>query len=336
MYSMKALHDDQGRVYRKLRLSVTDRCQFRCVYCMPEGPTGGNWLPKDRLLSYEEIGRFVTLLQGVYGIADIRITGGEPLLRRDLAKLVGNLRAVPGLHKLSLTTNGVLLPTALPDLAAAGLDAVTVSIDSLAPSRFQKLSGGGDLDAVLAGIDALAKCTDVAQKKLNAVIVRGENDDELEALVRFGAARRMEMRFIEYMPFGAPWGWDGVMTKTDMLAQIQKSFGALESLPVDHGSTSRRWRIPALDNYVFGIIPTMGETLCAECDRLRLTADGRVLNCLFDAEGVGIRDALRAEDDDAIRRAIELHMARKGVGFLAANRRTANIVPLDHMHRVGG
>jgi cyclic pyranopterin phosphate synthase len=126
------------------------------------------------------------------------------------------------------------------------------------------------------------------------------------------------------------------MTQTEMLAQIQTRFGALTSLPVDHGSTSRIWRIPALDNYVFGIVPTMGETLCAECDRLRLTADGRVLNCLFDAKGVSIREALRAENDEAVRHAIELHMAHKGIGFLAANRQTPNLVPLDHMHRVGG
>lgn len=330
------LVDDFGRHYRKLRISVTDRCQFRCLYCMPDGPSGGTWLPKQALLSYEEIAAFVTLAADTFGIDEVRLTGGEPLLRRDLAKLIGLLRAIPSVRRLALTTNGILLAEYLPQLVAAGLDAITVSIDSLDQTRFKYLSGGGDLATVLRGINALAKTQ--LEKKLNAVVIRSQNDDELTKLLQWAQNLNMELRFIEYMPFGSPWGWDAVVTQKQMLEIISTSLGPIQPIAVAAGSTSRRFSLPRLGGYTFGIIPTMDETLCSECDRLRLTADGRVLNCLFDQQGITIKDDLRRGNLATVVSSIHQHFAHKGPGYLARLpwQQPKQFVPLDHMHRVGG
>lgn len=331
----RPLLDNQGRRYRKLRISVTDRCQFRCVYCMPAGPSGGAWLPKTSLLSYEEIAAFVAMAAEQFGVDDIRLTGGEPLLRRDLDRLLALLRPIAGIRRIALTTNGVLLPEQLPCLLAAGLDAVTVSIDSLDAERFARLSGGGDLAAVLRGIEALAAAP--LEKKLNTVVVGGQNDDEIVALLEFGRRLNLELRLIEYMPFGAPWGWDAVVTQKQMLTAIGERLGPVVPVAAPSGSTSRRWALPQWGNYIFGVIPTMDETLCDECDRLRLTADGRILNCLFDQKGVTIKDELRRGDVAEVIAKVRQHFANKGPGFLARRpEQPRHFVPLDHMHRVGG
>lgn len=326
----RELVDSHGRRPRKLRVSVTDRCQMRCRYCMPDGPADG-WLPRAEILDYEEIARFVEVSIGL-GIEEVRITGGEPLVRRELSRLVAQLVGLDGLRKVAITTNGLRLAEELPELLDAGLDGITVSIDSLVPERFRRMTGGTELGPVRAAIDALA-ASEAAERKLNTVLIRGENHDEIEALIRFGAERGIEPRFIEFMPFGAHWGPGAVVPMGEILDRVAAAFGLPEPLDVARGSTSRRWALPALDGATFGVIPTMSETLCGACDRFRLTADGRLLNCLFDARGVDVKGPLRTGGAADVRRALARAVAAKGPGYLAERR---DFVPLAHMHRVGG
>lgn len=326
------LHDDSGRRYRKLRLSVTDRCQLRCRYCMPQGPVGG-WLPRADILAYEQLAAFAAIVAPL-GVRDVRLTGGEPLLRRGLTRLLALLRDIPEIERVTLTTNGILLPQQLAELTAAGLDGVTVSIDSLCPRAFAQLSGGAELAPVLAGVEALAAST-IRERKLNAVVVRGINDNELPDLVRFAAARGMEMRFIEWMPFGAMWRAADVVRADEMVARVAAVLGPLTPIPVPQGSTAQRWRLG--DGTCFGVIPTLSGPLCGDCDRLRLSADGRFHNCLFDAAGVDVSAALRAGDATTVLATVRAHLLRKGPGYVAAQLKgSGGFVPLEHMHQVGG
>jgi cyclic pyranopterin phosphate synthase len=327
------LADRHGRRHRKLRVSVTDRCQLRCRYCMPEGPSGGAWLPKGELLSFEEIARFVSWAAG-HGVDEVRITGGEPLLRRDLDRLIRVLGEIKGIRRIALTTNGLKLDEHIDALAAAGLDAVTISVDSLDAERFRRLTGSRLLADTLRGVHALAATPCIKVRKLNAVVLRGENDNEIPALIEFAAGLGMEMRFIEFMPFGEAWSPAAQVPMHEIVARVAAAFGPTEPIEVPRGSTSRRWRVPALGGATFGVIPTVSEPLCSECDRLRLTADGRVLHCLFDARGVGVRDALRTGDEQLLNTLVGAHFAAKGPGFLAE--RHTKVLPLSHMHRVGG
>lgn len=326
------LSDDVGRRYRKLRLSVTDRCQLRCRYCMPDGPTAG-WLPREQILDYEAMAEFVALLAPL-GINDVRITGGEPLVRRGVHHLVRQLRALPQISRITLTSNGIALPSALPALLDAGLDGATVSLDSLESSVFATLSGGADLASVLAGVACLAAAP-LKDRKLNAVVVRGINDHEVCDLVRFAADRGLEMRFIELMPFGTHWRPADVVRADEIVSGVCASLGPATELPVPHGNTARRWRLA--DGSVFGVVPTLSGPLCSECDRLRLSADGKIHNCLFDATGASVRDALLAHDDDAVLATVRAHLMRKGAGYVAARLQDdGTFFPLAHMHQVGG
>jgi len=304
---------------------------MRCRYCMPDGPAGA-WLPREALLSYEEIARF-TAIAAAHGVTQVRVTGGEPLLRRALHRLVALVRAVDGIERIALTTNGVLLPRQLPALLQAGLDAVTVSIDSLDPEVFRRLSGGADVREVRAGIEAAAE-HGVPERKLNAVLIRGENDGELEELIRYGRAVGAEMRFIEFMPFGTHWGPDAVVPMHEIVSRVEAALGPVAPISVPASSTSRRWYVPSIDAS-FGVIPTMSETLCGHCDRIRLTAEGRVLNCLFDQRGSSVREALRANDAAAVAARLRGWVAAKGPGYLAS-RPQQDFVALDHMYQVGG
>lgn len=324
----------EGRVYRKLRISVTDRCQFRCFYCMPDGPEA-NWLPREQMLSFEEIALAAEWL-ALRGLREIRITGGEPLLRRGLPNLIALLKAVPGVERVSLTTNGLRLAEQFDELAAAGLDAINVSLDTLRSDRLERFAGVPDsLDRVLAGINRLSGSTTISGKKLNTVVVRGGNDDEIPEIVAFASALGLEARFIEFMPFGSRWGDELVVGVSEIVGRIEAAYGRVEALTVRPGSTSMRWRVPGLGaRATFGVIPTMSGTLCSECDRLRLSADGRVHRCLFDSQGFDVSAAIRAGDGAAFIADVERYLAGKGPGFLAVQRN--DIVPLRHMHSVGG
>ncbi|WP_306590423.1 GTP 3',8-cyclase MoaA [Geothrix sp. 21YS21S-4] len=292
--------DALGRPLRALRLSVTDRCNFRCPYCMPEGAFGPGhpFLPREELLSFEEIARLARIFVG-QGVARIRLTGGEPLLRRDLPVLVGMLAALPGLEDLALTTNGVLLPDLAADLRAAGLRRVTVSLDTLRPDRFRRLSGSDlPLARVLEGLEA-ARAAGFGPLKLNCVLQRGVNDDEILDLAAFARAEGHLLRFIEFMDVGTTNGWraEDVVPAAEARRAIHARW-PLEPVAPPAGAVAQEWRYRDGRGEV-GFIASVTAPFCRDCDRARLSADGRLYTCLFAAEGLDLRAFLRAGRSDA-------------------------------------
>lgn len=282
--------DTFGRPLGSLRISVTDRCNLRCHYCMPEAEYV--WLPRASLLSFEEIGRLARLFASL-GAARVRLTGGEPLLRRDLPELVRRLHAQPDVGDLALTTNGLLLPRFATALRAAGLGRLTVSLDTLRPDRFKALTRSDRLDDVLAGLDA-ARWAGFGRIKLNTVVMRGVNDDELFALVAFGRERGLEVRFIEYMDVGGATRWeaDRVVSRAEILARMADRYGPVHEVPdQDPVAPADRFVLP--DGTVFGIISSTTAPFCRTCDRSRLTADGMWYLCLYAEQGVDLRAPLR-------------------------------------------
>jgi len=289
------VNDTLGRPLRDLRISVTDRCNYRCTYCMPFDEY--QWVERSQVLSFDEIERLARLFVS-HGANQIRLTGGEPLVRRELSKLVGQLRGIPGLENLSLTTNGALLAEQAQALRNAGLDRINVSLDTLQPDRFRKITQRGELQPVLDGL-AAAKAVGMSPIKINAVVIRGFNDDELLDLVAFGREHNFEMRFIEYMDVGNASGWtpDKTFSKKEMLQIIHARFPVRE---VGRASGSA----PAVD-YEFidgagqvGIIGSVTEPFCSSCTRARLTADGKLVTCLFAEIGVDLKSKMRQGASD--------------------------------------
>ncbi len=282
--------DRFGRPLRSLRVSVTDRCNLRCLYCMPEPDYA--WLPKDTLLSFEEIGTIADAFCDL-GVDRVRLTGGEPLLRRDLTSLVRSLAARPGIRDLALTTNGVLLAPQAAALRAAGLHRITVSLDTLDRQRFRDMTRFDSLDAVLEGIDASA-AAGFDSLKIDTVVMRGVNDHELAALIEYARPLGAEVRFIEYMDVGGATRWSpgAVVSRREMLDGLEKSFGAIT--PIDEESSAPADRFTLPDGTVFGIISSTTEPFCNSCDRSRLTADGVWLMCLYASAGTDLRRPLRA------------------------------------------
>jgi len=283
------LADRFGRPLRSLRVSVTDRCNLRCQYCMPEQDYA--WLPRDTLLSFEEMTALARVFTGL-GVDRIRLTGGEPLLRRDLPTLVSQLAAVPGVADLALTTNGVLLARHAQALRAAGLHRITVSLDTLHRARFQALTRADDHLAVLAGIDAAARL--FPSLKIDTVLIRGVNDDEIVDLIEFGRRLGAELRFIEYMDVGGATGWrhDAVVSHDEILERLTDRYGDVVPLGGRGSAPADRFVLP--DGTTFGIIASTTRPFCAACDRSRLTADGVWLMCLYARAGTDLRRPLRA------------------------------------------
>jgi GTP 3',8-cyclase len=284
-----SLVDLLGRPLRSLRVSVTDRCNLRCQYCMPEKEYV--WLPREDLLSFEEIVRVVDVFAGL-GVDKVRLTGGEPLLRRNLPDLVRLLAADVRVKDLALTTNGVLLAEQAPALRAAGLMRVTVSLDTLLPDRFTSLTRLTSHARVLNGIEVAARLFDTV--KIDSVVMRGVNDDELVPLIEYARARRAEVRFIEYMDVGGATQWspDRVMSGTEILEQIEAHYGLTEPVGETTWAPADRYRLP--DGTVFGLIASTTSPFCSTCDRARLTADGVWLTCLYAAGGISLREPIRA------------------------------------------
>jgi cyclic pyranopterin phosphate synthase len=282
--------DTQGRPLRSLRVSVTDRCNLRCHYCMPEDEY--LWLQRDDLLSFEEIGRLVDLC-GEVGVDRVRLTGGEPLLRRSLPGLVAQLASRPWLRDLALTTNGVRLADAAADLKRAGLARVTVSLDTLRRDRFQRLARVDALPQVLAGIDAVRRAG-FADLKLDAVVTHGDNDDELVDLLEFARSVDAELRYIEYMDVGGATRWrpEAVVSAQEILARLTDRYGAIQPIEEHSSAPATRYRLP--DGLTFGIIASTTRPFCRTCDRARLTADGVLLLCLYAQHGTDLRRPLRA------------------------------------------
>jgi len=283
--------DTFGRPLGTLRISVTDRCNLRCHYCMPQEEYV--WLDRQDLLTFEEIGTLAEVFAET-GVRRVRLTGGEPLLRRNLPSLVATLARKPWLTDLALTTNGVLLGDAAGPLREAGLHRLTVSLDTLHADRFQQLTRIDALPQVLAGIDAAQRAgfTDV---KIDSVITRGDNDDELLTLLDFAHRSHAEIRFIEYMDVGGAVDWrpDKVVTRAEMLTTIGGQFGPVTPLSAP-GSSAPAERFRLANGQTFGIIASTTQPFCQTCDRLRLTADGVMLLCLYAQHGTDLRRPLRA------------------------------------------
>src|ERR1700736_975073 len=284
------LADQLGRPLRSLRVSVTDRCNLRCNYCMPQEEYV--WLPRQELLTFEEIARLVDVFTSL-GVEDVRLTGGEPLLRRNLAGLVRMLAANPRIRDLALTTNGILFAEHAEELRAAGLHRVTLSLDTLRPERFRALTSRDTHSQVLAGI-AAARRAGFERLKLDTVVLRGTNDDELADLIDFGREASAEVRFIEYMDVGGAteWSMEKVFTRAEMLERLEKRYGAITPLGENSSAPAERFRLP--DGTIFGIIASTTTPFCRRCDRSRLTADGMWYLCLYAQQGTDLRQPLRA------------------------------------------
>jgi cyclic pyranopterin phosphate synthase len=283
------LLDTFGRALRNLRLSVTDRCNLRCAYCMPEKDYV--WLPREDLLHFEEISALADVFLDL-GVDHIRLTGGEPLLRRDLPSLVRMLAVKEGLNDLALTTNGILLAEQAAALRDAGLRRVTVSLDTLRRERFVALARFDEIDRVKEGIGAAHRV--FGGSKLDTVVIRGVNDDELGDLIEFGRTANAEVRFIEYMDVGGATQWSAarVMSRREMLSVLAARYGGVEPIRETSSAPADRYALP--DGTVFGIISSTTEPFCRSCDRSRLTADGMWFLCLYATRGIDLRAAVRS------------------------------------------
>jgi cyclic pyranopterin phosphate synthase len=282
------LLDAFSRPLHNLRLSVTDRCNLRCAYCMPEKDYV--WLPREDVLRFEEISTLADVFASL-GVNKLRLTGGEPLLRRDLPALVAMLAAKPAFTDLALTTNGVLLAEHAAALRAAGLGRITVSLDTLHPDRFTALTRFDSLDAVHEGMNAASR--EFGRFKIDSVIIRGVNDDELADLIEYGRSKNAEVRFIEYMDVGGATRWSpaDVMSRAEMLERLTSRYGPIE--PIVEISSAPADRFSLRDGTIFGIIASTTAPFCGSCDRSRLTADGLWYLCLYAARGIDLRGALR-------------------------------------------
>ena len=326
------LVDRFGRTHNNLRVSVTDRCNIRCVYCMPETV---EFLPRKSLLSFEEIVRFVRVA-ATLGVDKIRLTGGEPLVRRDLPTLVRMIAEVPQIKDIGLTTNGILLAPMAQALWDAGLRRINVSLDTLDPVRFEELTRRTGLEQVIAGILA-AKAAGFDPVKVNAVAIKGANEEDVVPLGRFAREHGLELRFIEYMPLdaGDRWERDKVVFAAEILDMLSKEIAPLDPAPGQNPNA------PAVD-YLYrdgggrvGMIASVSRPFCASCNRVRLTADGKLRNCLFALEETDVRSMLRGgATDEAIAQTLRESVAAKWEGH-QINAATF-IKPERLMHSIGG
>ena len=328
------LVDSFGRVVRDLRISVTDRCNFRCTYCMPaEGMT---WLDRSEVLTYEEIERVARICVEKFGVDSLRLTGGEPTVRAHLPQLISKLAALrlPDGTKpdIALTTNGATLRNIALELRNAGLDRINVSLDSLKPERFFAMTRRDELHNVLAGI-AEAQIAGFTPMKVNAVVERGANDDEILDLVRYGRDNNVEVRFIEFMPLDATNEWERnkVVSQDEIVATIAAEF-PLELMPARGAAPADRWRF--LDGKgTVGVIPSVTHPFCGDCDRVRLTSDGQFRTCLFATDESDIRSLLRnGGTDEEIAELIQIAVGAKWAGhqinqvnFIRPNRSMSQI-----------
>ena len=293
---MEPLVDSYGRRIKSMRISITDKCNFRCTYCMPA--EGLPWLKKSQILSYEELERIAHVAVSI-GIEQIRLTGGEPLVRRDVPDFVRQLRKIEGLDSLSLTTNGILLKQQAKALAEAGLTRINVSLDSLVREKFAKLTRRDQFDRVLEGLEEVEKYPSIHPIKINAVAIRDFSEDEVLAFVQFARKKGYVMRWIEFMPLDADqlWRKEDILTGGEIKAIIEAAYGPLVPISGDPSETARRYTFSDGIGEV-GFINPVSEPFCSTCDRIRLTADGQLRTCLFATEETDLRAVLRSGGDD--------------------------------------
>ena len=328
---MEPLRDSWDRPIRSVRVSVTDKCNFRCKYCMPA--EGLEWLPRADVLDYEEIARLVRVLAGM-GVDEVRLTGGEPLVRRDVPTLVRMLAAIPGVRDLSLTTNGVLLDRLAGPLVDAGLRRINVSLDSLNHVRFAEITRRDALDRVLRGLEEAERYPELRPIKVNCVAIKGFTEEEVPALAELARRKPYVVRFIEFMPLDADevWRTDHVLSGAEIRALIEERYGRLVELPAKASSTARRFAFADGVGEI-GFVNPVSEPFCSTCDRIRLTADGQLRTCLFSRREWDLRAPLRsgASDDELavlIRNAVshkELKHRINDPGFVRASRSMSQI-----------
>ena len=327
------LIDPYDRTVRDLRISITDRCNFRCTYCMPK--EGMQWLPREEVLTYEEITRIAKVCVERFGFESIRITGGEPTVRAHLPVLIGRLSAL-GVD-LAMTTNGATLAHQAGDLARAGLRRINISCDSLRPDRFAAITSRDALPAVLAGIDA-ALASGLDPVKVNCVLVRGVNDDEILDFASFGRERGVEIRFIEWMPLdaGGTWTGDQVVPASEIIAAITERWPLIapDGARAQDAAPAETYRYADGQGSV-GVIASVTRPFCESCDRIRLTAEGQLRNCLFSVRETDLRAIIRSGGgDDEVAAAIEAEVGRKWAGHSIGQ--VQFIRPARSMSQIGG
>jgi GTP 3',8-cyclase len=328
---MEPLRDSWGRQIKSVRISVTDKCNFRCTYCMPA--EGLEWLRRAEILSFEETARLVGVLARL-GVDEVRLTGGEPLVRRDLPLLVEMLAHTEGVHDLSLTTNGVLLERLAQPLVAAGLRRLNVSLDSLNHVRFAEISRRDALDAVLRGLEEAERHPQLRPIKVNCVAVKGFTETEVPALAALARRKPYVVRFIEFMPLDADEAWreDDVLSGAEIRTLIETEHGPLVEIPAKASSTARRFRF-ADGRGEIGFVNPVSEPFCSSCDRIRITADGQLRTCLFSRREWDLKTPLRngasnEELTELIRFAVrhkELKHRISDPGFVRASRSMSQI-----------
>jgi GTP 3',8-cyclase len=328
---MQPLTDSWGRRIESVRVSVTDKCNFRCTYCMPA--EGLEWLPRAEVLTFEEIERLVRVLAAM-GVHEVRLTGGEPLVRRDLPELVRMLAPIRGVDDLSLTTNGILLDRLAGPLVDAGLKRLNVSLDSLSHTRFAELTRRDALDRVLAGLETAERYPELRPIKVNCVAIKGFTEEEVPALAELARRKPYIVRFIEFMPLDADAAWrdDQVLTGGEIRALIEQRFGPLVELPAKPSSTAKRYAF-ADGRGEIGFVNPVSEPFCSSCDRIRVTADGQLRTCLFSRREWDLKTPLRDGSSDeelaaAIRHAVahkELKHRINEAGFVRASRSMSQI-----------
>src|SRR5438034_3193154 len=334
-HELPGVHDAFGRPLRSLRLSVTDRCNLRCKYCMPEDEYA--WLPRETLLMFEERNSLTGLFTEL-GVDKVRLTGGEPLLRKDLGTLIRLLLQNSRIQDLALTTNGILLAEQAQILYEAGLHRITVSLDTLQPERFRALTKRDMHRQVLEGIEAVGR-SGFKTLKLDTVAIRGFNEDELADLIEYGKRVRAEVRFIEYMDVGGAteWSMDKVLSRAAILETLGRRYGAIEPVIEESSAPAQRFLLP--DGSTFGIIPSTTTPFCAGCDRSRLTADGMWYLCLYAKDGIDLRQPLRSatlEDVRTLIRSVWQGRQDRGAEERKALERVgqrANLIAVDRLRQ---
>jgi molybdenum cofactor biosynthesis protein A, bacterial len=326
------LIDSFGRVAKKLRISVTDRCNFTCIFCMPSQPI---WIPKSEILTFEEIERLVRIFVDL-GIEKVKLTGGEPLVRNDIELLIEKISNIQGIKSISITTNGYFLPDKAFKLKEAGLKSVTISFHSLDKEKFNSVVGKNVYERVLKGIDT-ALDAGFESVKMNTVIIRGYNENEILDLIEFARDRNLILRFIEYMPFDGLHLWDlsKVVTGKEILDIIKKKYD-FEEKPRENGSTSQNYRFKD-GKGEFGIITSISRPFCSDCDRIRLKADGKLVPCMFSKDEYDLKTPLRkGASDEEIKNLIRTYYYRKFAGVEKLI--NAQLLPkhIRPMHTIGG
>lgn len=337
--SPKLLKDSFNRVARKLRISVTDKCNMKCIYCMPNGNV--KWFDNKEILNFQEIVRITSIFTQL-GITKVRITGGEPLLRPSLENLIRDLTKIQNIKTISMTTNGILLEDKINQLKSAGLNALNISLDTFREERFRTLNGISNLNKVLNGIQ---KARELGFKiKINTVIIRDWNDDEIINFVKFARDTKLSVRFIEFMPLDGSgiWNYNLVVTKQEIIKKIKSNFHNVISFDENNNSSSFQSDPATVYNFddgkgKIGFISSITEPFCSNCDRVRLTSDGRFLTCLFEKEGYDLKKMIRnAKTDQEIMDYILSSHTKKPEGIVELIRINGLRPTLNLMHTIGG